>query len=139
MAAVSKSWNVKVELVRMFETRHRIIVDGKKMLYSRYTMEQHLGRKLLPDELVHHINEDVTDDRIENLQIMTPKEHSRLHNTGKDNPMWSGGRKVSYRRYRQKHRKERAEYMRKYQQEHKKEKAEYMRKYRQKRRCRNGR
>lgn len=47
-------------------------------LYSRYLMEQHLGRKLDPNlETVDHINQDKTDDRIENLQILTRSEHAK--------------------------------------------------------------
>jgi hypothetical protein len=46
----------------------------------RLVMEQHLGRYLRPDELVHHINEDLKDNRIENLQVMTRAEHMRHHN-----------------------------------------------------------
>lgn len=30
-------------------------------------------------ELLHHINEDKTDNRIENLEIVTRAEHSRMH------------------------------------------------------------
>jgi hypothetical protein len=33
--------------------------------YSRYLMEMHLGRRLSPDEDVHHVNGDKMDDRIE--------------------------------------------------------------------------
>jgi endogenous inhibitor of DNA gyrase (YacG/DUF329 family) len=39
-------------------------------------MEQHLGRSLLKEEHVDHINNDFTDDRIENLQILSPRENN---------------------------------------------------------------
>lgn len=31
-------------------------------------------------EVLHHINEDKTDNRIGNLRLMTRAEHNRLHN-----------------------------------------------------------
>jgi len=36
-----------------------------------------------PGHVVHHINENTHDNRIENLQVMTYAEHNTLHNTGR--------------------------------------------------------
>lgn len=56
--------------------------DGSRgtMLYSRYLMEEHLGRALDRNtETVDHKNGDKTDDRLENLQLLT-----RSANAAKD-------------------------------------------------------
>ena len=45
----------------------------------RWVMEQRLGRKLDRDEQVHHINGDRTDNRIENLTVMSNSEHHKYH------------------------------------------------------------
>lgn len=52
--------------------------DGSRttMLYSRYIMEQHVGRELYYDETVDHIDEDFTNDDISNLAILTRAENA---------------------------------------------------------------
>lgn len=42
-------------------------------------MEQFIGRHLKDGEVVHHKNKIRDDNRIENLQLMTFKEHARFH------------------------------------------------------------
>jgi len=57
--------------------------NGKEVFEHRVIMEQFIGRPLLATEVVHHVNENKLDNRIENLQLMTKSEHVILHNTGK--------------------------------------------------------
>ena len=52
----------------------------KPIRYHVYLMEQKLGRKITRKEVVHHINGIITDNRIENLLLMSRKEHCIFHN-----------------------------------------------------------
>lgn len=66
-------------------------IDDKHLVSrARYIMENHLGRELESNEIVHHINEDPMDDRLENLQVMSRSEHGKLHGCGKKK-VWNKG------------------------------------------------
>ncbi len=61
------------------------------ILEHRVVMERHLGRRLEPDEHIHHINEIRDDNRIENLQVVSLEEHNSIHKTkapGESHNMW---------------------------------------------------
>lgn len=49
------------------------------VLQHRLVMEEHLHRFLTEEEVVHHLNQDRADNRLENLQLMLLGEHQRHH------------------------------------------------------------
>lgn len=67
--------------IRTKKSGYRVFTVGDKVgkFEHRVIMENFLERKLMPDEVVHHINGNKADNRIENLQVMTRAEHTRYH------------------------------------------------------------
>jgi hypothetical protein len=63
-----------------------IRVNGRSVREHRHIMEQHLGRKLLPTEIVHHRNGDTADNRLDNLEVMQGGDHMRHHHKGERRP-----------------------------------------------------
>lgn len=64
-----------------YENGYRVISlgDGVGIKEHIKIMEDHIGRKLEPDEIVHHINFVRDDNRLENLQLLKKGDHSKLH------------------------------------------------------------
>lgn len=52
---------------------------GKTISYPKYLMEKELGRKLSPNELVHHKDENPLNNKIDNLEIKSRSKHSADH------------------------------------------------------------
>jgi len=56
-----------------------IQINGKQIRLHRYLMEQKIGRKLNSNEIVHHINGNNYDNRMENLEVLSRSEHLEKH------------------------------------------------------------
>src|SRR6185312_479482 len=49
------------------------------VLHHRIVMENHIGRLLTKDEIVHHKDHDRKNNVITNLDIMTNSAHAKMH------------------------------------------------------------
>lgn len=65
--------------VLVHDPTHPRPVAGSYVYKHRHVIEKKLGRVLADNEHVHHINHDRSDNRVENLEVMTPTEHAKHH------------------------------------------------------------
>ena len=65
--------------VKVYTPNHPKATKDGYVMEHILVMEEKIGRYLKTDEVVHHKNKKRNDNRLENLQLMTLKEHASLH------------------------------------------------------------
>lgn len=69
----------KGEYVYIYAPYHPAVSSNKHIAEHRLVVEKYLGRFLHSNEIVHHINHNKKDNRIENLMVVTRSEHRKIH------------------------------------------------------------
>ena len=93
--AKGKTWDNGQGYLKMW-------TDGREVYVHRYVIEQHTGRRLNHTEQVHHVNGNTKDNRLENLQLVTPSYHgviSGLLAKGRPKPTHVGQNSRKYDKY----------------------------------------
>lgn len=77
-------WNIRKRISKG-EYDYALVPEHPKatklgyVFMHRVVMENHIGRLLKDNEVVHHKDENKKNNDISNLQLMTNEEHVRLH------------------------------------------------------------
>lgn len=87
----------KLRESRMAKGRVAVFVPGHPaannrgyILRARHVVECDLGRRLATEEHVHHIDGNPINDVLENLEVLSISEHTKLH------APWRFNRKLDY-------------------------------------------
>ena len=76
--------NSKGEIQKTYILNGRSYFKGHKVY--EWQLHTHLGYKKGFD--IHHIDENIMNNSLENLVYLTKSEHSKLHNKGENHPMY---------------------------------------------------
>ena len=63
----------------IYKPEHPFATNHGYIREHRLIMEEHLGRYLTREEVVHHIDEDGLNNNINNLELLSGAEHRRKH------------------------------------------------------------
>lgn len=81
--------------ISIYCPNHPFTRNGSYIFEHRLVMEKYLGRYLKPhpEEIVHHIDGNPSNNKIENLEVLTKSEHAREHGLGKLGRRFARGEK----------------------------------------------
>ncbi len=65
--------------VFIYMPEHPFCNRNRRVKEERLVVENHIGRYLTREEIVHHKNRKKTDNSLDNLQIVTQPEHQKIH------------------------------------------------------------
>ena len=65
--------------IKIFMPEHPYASVAGYVYEHRLIMEKHIGRYLKPTEVVHHIDQNKQNNKIDNLLLLTNKNHVMLH------------------------------------------------------------
>ena len=76
----NKGYMIKDGYIMIRKPSHPDSWSNGYIKLHRLVMEKILGRRLKPDEIVHHIDFNKQNNSPENLQLVDQEEHRRIHN-----------------------------------------------------------
>ena len=80
------------------------VYDGTRWVYEHRMLGEFIAQRCLDDnEVVHHINENKTDNRIENLEVMTRSEHASHHLREYNKLKWDPNNEKWIAKFREQH------------------------------------